>query len=76
MDMKVSTLLKRTEVVGGYDPENYHSERLYAEATDGKKYLFRLSIRKDIRKTVKATCYCMPMDPMAAQTIHHSVQPG
>ncbi len=30
-------LLKRTEVLGGYDPKNYHSERIWATAADGVK---------------------------------------
>ena len=36
-DMKAgtSTLLKQTEVLGGYDPHQYTSERLYARAPDG-----------------------------------------
>jgi oligopeptidase B len=32
-----STLLKRTEVLGGYDPTKYAVERVYATATDGVK---------------------------------------
>jgi oligopeptidase B len=31
------TLLKRTEVLGGYDPGRYRSERLYATAPDGAR---------------------------------------
>jgi oligopeptidase B len=31
------TLLKRTEVLGGYDPARYQQERLFATATDGTK---------------------------------------
>jgi oligopeptidase B len=30
-----STLLKQTEVLGGYDPKQYVSERVYAKAADG-----------------------------------------
>jgi oligopeptidase B len=30
-------LLKRTEVLGGYDPKRYHSERIWATAADGVK---------------------------------------
>jgi len=50
MDMKVSTLLKQTEVVGGYDLDDYHSERLYAEATDGKKVPISIVYKKGYKK--------------------------
>jgi oligopeptidase B len=35
MESGKSTLLKQTEVLGGYDPKQYVSERLYAKASDG-----------------------------------------
>jgi oligopeptidase B len=35
MDSGTSTLLKQTEVLGGYDPKKYVSERIYAKAADG-----------------------------------------
>ncbi len=35
METGKSTLLKQTEVLGGYDPSAYVSERLYAKAADG-----------------------------------------
>ena len=50
MDMKVSTLLKQTEVVGGHDPENYHSERLYARVRDGKKVPISIVYKKGYEK--------------------------
>jgi oligopeptidase B len=37
MEKKELNLLKRQEVVGGYEPSDYHSERLFAIATDGTK---------------------------------------
>jgi len=37
MDSGKSALLKRTEVLGGYDPTQYVSERAYATALDGAK---------------------------------------
>jgi oligopeptidase B len=45
-----NTLLKREEVVGGYDPEQYHAERLYATAGDGTKVPISLVYRKGIEK--------------------------
>src|SRR5205085_9242596 len=32
-----STLLKQTEVLGGYDPSRYRAERLHATAADGAR---------------------------------------
>ena len=44
MDGRTSTLLKRTEVLGGYDPAQYETERVWAKATDGARSdLARLS---------------------------------
>jgi len=39
-------LLKRTEVLGGYDPSGYESERLYATARDGTKVPISLLHKK------------------------------
>ena len=41
-----STLLKRQEVLGGFDPARYQSERIYATASDGKKIPVSLFYRK------------------------------
>ncbi|GAB3646432.1 oligopeptidase B [Echinicola sediminis] len=35
METRTKTLLKQQEVVGGYDPEDYKSERIWAKASDG-----------------------------------------
>ncbi|HKA36068.1 MAG TPA: S9 family peptidase [Thermoanaerobaculia bacterium] len=43
---KERKLLKRTEVLGGYDPERYQSERRYATASDGTKIPISLVYRK------------------------------
>jgi oligopeptidase B len=45
----VSTLVKRKEVRGGFDPANYQSERLWAIALDGAKVPISLVYRKDKR---------------------------
>ena len=50
MDLKVSTLLKQSEVVGGYDPVDYHSERLYAKVRDGKKVPISIVYKKGFKK--------------------------
>jgi oligopeptidase B len=41
-----SKLLKRTEVLGGYDPAAYQAERRYATAADGTKVPISLVYRK------------------------------
>jgi oligopeptidase B len=41
------TLLKQTEVLGGYDPTRYRSERLYASAEDGTRVPVSLVARAD-----------------------------
>lgn len=43
-------LLKQTEVLGGYDPKLYGSERIYAVAKDGVRVPISLVYRKDLRK--------------------------
>lgn len=46
MDTKGLELLKRQEVVGGYDPLLYQSERLYASSRDGKEVPISLVYKK------------------------------
>ena len=50
MTTRRKTLLKREAVLGGFDAENYVTERLYAPATDGTLIPMSLLYRK---KTVK-----------------------
>jgi oligopeptidase B len=47
------TLLKRTPVLGGYDPANYVSERRWASAPDGAKVPISLVYRKGLEKNGK-----------------------
>ena len=49
MDTGEKTLMKQQEIVGGYDPKAYHSERLYATARDGKRIPISLVYRKDMK---------------------------
>lgn len=46
MDSKEKTLLKQQEVVGEFSPDDYQSERLYAEAKDGTKVPISLVYKK------------------------------
>jgi oligopeptidase B len=43
-------LLKRQEVLGGFNPENYQAERLYATAADGVKVPISLVSRTGLQK--------------------------
>tara|TARA_S200000501_G_C20871234_1_gene764339 strand:+ start:8343 stop:10430 length:2088 start_codon:yes stop_codon:yes gene_type:complete len=50
MDSGQLTLMKQQEVVGGYDQNNYDSERLYAIARDGEKVPISIVYKKDLKK--------------------------
>jgi oligopeptidase B len=48
LDSRKQTLLKRTEVLGGYDPARYKVERFFVTATDGAKVPVAMVYRKDL----------------------------
>jgi oligopeptidase B len=50
VEKHTSTLLKRTEVPGGYDQSRYNSERVWAVARDGTKVPVSVVYRKDLKK--------------------------
>jgi oligopeptidase B len=50
MNTRKSTLLKQTEVLGGYDPSRYTSERIHARARDGTMVPISLVYRKDVKR--------------------------
>lgn len=47
---KKKTLVKQQEVLGGFDPANYKTERLFATAADGTKIPVSLVYRKGLTK--------------------------
>ena len=49
MNTRKATLLKETEVPGGFDKKKYKSERLFATAKDGTKIPLSLVYRKDTK---------------------------
>ena len=51
---KEKKLLKQQEVIGGYDPKNYVTERLYALAKDGTKIPISIVYKKGFEKNGKA----------------------
>jgi oligopeptidase B len=44
------TILKQNEVPGGYDPNEYHSERIFARSHDGVEVPISLIYRKDFSR--------------------------
>ena len=57
MGKRTSKLMKQVEVLGGYDPARYRSERLFATAKDGVKVPISLVFRTDLVKDGKAPIY-------------------
>ncbi|NGM66031.1 S9 family peptidase [Sphingobacterium sp. SGR-19] len=71
MNTKERTLKKQQEVVGGYDAENYITERLSAIAADGTQIPISLVYKKGFSKNGKSPLllygygsYGMSMDPV------------
>lgn len=54
MNTHQATLLKETEVPGGFDKKNYASERLFATAADGTKIPMSVVYRRDTKIDGKA----------------------
>jgi oligopeptidase B len=50
METKKKTLMKEQEVVGGYNKEDYVTERVYATAKDGTKVPISLVYKKGLKK--------------------------
>ena len=49
MNSRKATLLKQTEVPGGFDKANYKSERVFAVAADGTKIPMSVVYRKNVK---------------------------
>ena len=49
LNTRQRTLLKRTEVLGGYDPANYESKRIWSVSRDGTRVPMSLVYRKGTR---------------------------
>lgn len=54
MITKEKTLMKQQEIVGGYNKEDYQTERLYATAKDGTKVPISIVYKKGMKKDGKA----------------------
>jgi oligopeptidase B len=57
MATQTQTLLKRQEVLGGYDPAAYETERQWATARDGTKIPLSIVYRKGLKKDGCAPLY-------------------
>jgi oligopeptidase B len=57
VEKKTSKLMKQVEVLGGYDPALYASERVFATAKDGVKVPISLVFKKGLVKDGKAPIY-------------------
>ena len=44
------TILKQDRILGGYDPDRYHSERIFAPSHDGVEIPISLVYRKDFKR--------------------------
>ena len=54
LDTRQRTLLKRQEVLGGYDPSRYEAKRIWAVARDGTKVPISIVYRKGVALDGKA----------------------
>jgi oligopeptidase B len=54
MNKQQSTLLKETEVPGGFDKKNYASERIFATASDGARIPLSVVYRRSVKMDGKA----------------------
>src|SRR2546427_11839080 len=49
MNTRKATLLKQTEVPGGFDKANYKSERVFATAADGTRIPMSVVYRRNVK---------------------------
>ncbi len=57
MEARTSTRLKQKEVLGGYDPARYATERLWAKAEDGERVPVSVVRRRDVPRDGTAPLY-------------------
>lgn len=70
MDTKQNELRKRQEVLGGYDPKNYITERIYVTARDGAKVPVSIVYKKGFEKNGR-----MPLLLYGYGSYGHSIDP-
>jgi oligopeptidase B len=57
MDSGEKTLMKQQEVLGGFNPEDYQAERIWATAPDGVKVPISLVYKKGLKRDGSAPLY-------------------
>ncbi|MCB0033039.1 MAG: S9 family peptidase, partial [Anaerolineales bacterium] len=57
MDQRTRELKKQVPVLGGYDPQNYRSERIWATAEDGTQVPISLVYRRDTTIAPTTPCF-------------------
>jgi oligopeptidase B len=57
MEKRASTLMKQQEVLGGYDPAQYVSERIFATAKEGVRVPISLVYKKGLQRDSKAPLF-------------------
>ena len=57
MNSRETWLRKQDEVLGGYDPQDYHSERIWATARDGARVAISIVHRKDLDRSMTQPLY-------------------
>jgi oligopeptidase B len=57
MEARTSTLLKQKEVLGGYEPSRYRTERVRATAEDGERIPISIVRRRDVARDGSAPLY-------------------
>ncbi|MEE8218509.1 MAG: S9 family peptidase [Vicinamibacteria bacterium] len=57
MEARTSTRLKQEEILGGYDPTEYETERVWATAADGETVPISLVRRRDVATDGRAPLY-------------------
>lgn len=75
LDSISRTLVKQQEVLGGYDPANYQSERIFAKASDGSEIPISLVYKKGFTRNGSAPLhmtgygsYGSPSEPTFSST--------
>jgi oligopeptidase B len=59
MTTRERKLMKQREVLGGYDPSQYQSERIFAKASDGTMIPISLVYKKGLQKNGDNPCFLM-----------------
>ena len=76
MDTKEKTLLKQQEVLGGFDKNNYVSERVYVTVRDGVKVPISLVYRKGTKKDGSGPRKAAPLLQYAYGSYGSNTEPG